>query len=123
MSEESKLLFETDDPRGYHISLSSDQYYNHIISTVDHNAHTEFTPDEIRASVENPEVIWQSERIPSSDLYFGRTSATYPNMFIRTAVAMNEQEKTGEVMTAHLSKRISGGKEGGIKYVSYKSKL
>lgn len=123
MPGNKEFLFETDDPRGYRISLSSDRYYNHIISTVDHNAHTEFTPDEIRACVERPDVIWQSESIPTSDLYFGKTSATYPQLFLRTAVAVNNQAKTGEVMTAHLTKKISGGKDGGMRYVSYKSKL
>lgn len=121
MSEENKLLFETDDPRGYHIVLSSDQYYNHIISTIDHNAHTEFTPDEIKECVEEPDVIYQSERIPSSDLYFGKSSATYPELFLRTAVAIDPEDKTGEVMTAHLTKKLSGGKD--LRYVNYKSKL
>ena len=121
MSEDKKILFETDDPRGYHVSLSSDQYYNHIVSSVDHNAHNEFTPDEIRECIEKPEVIYQSESVPTSDLYFGRTSVTYPNLFLRTAVAINEQEKTGEVRTAHLSKKLSGGKD--LRYVNYKSKL
>lgn len=121
MSDENKLLFDTIDPRGYRITLSSHQYQNHIISTVDHNAHNEFTPDEIKECVENPEIIYQSESVPTSDLYFGRSSITYPNLFLRTAVAMDETEKTGEVVTAHLTKKLSGGK--GLKYVNYKSEL
>lgn len=121
MADENERLFDVTDPRGYRVTLSSYQYQNHIISAVDHNAHNEFTPDEIKECVEKPDIIYQSESVPSSDLYFGKSSATYPNLFLRTAVAMNEAEQTGVVVTAHLTKRISGGKE--LKYVNYKSKL
>ena len=121
MADENKLLFDVTDPRGYRVTLSNDQYQNHIISMVDHNAHNEFTPDEIQECVERPEIIYQSENIPTRDLYFGRSSVTYPDMFLRTVVAMDETEKTGEVVTAHLTKRLSGGKE--LKYVNYKSEL
>lgn len=123
MPKDEEILFKTEDPRGYQISLSREQYYNHIISSEDHNAHTEFTPDEIKDCIESPQIIWQSKRIPTSDLYFGKTSATYPNLFLRTAVAINEENRTGDVTTAHLTKSISGGKDGGIKHVGYKSKL
>ena len=121
MSGTERLLFDTTDPRGYRIILSSERYNNHIISSVDHNAHNEFTPEEIRACIEEPEVIYQSKNLPSSDLYFGRTSVRYPTLFLRTAVAIDEETKTGEVATAHLSKKISGGE--GLKYVNYRSKL
>ncbi len=123
MAEERDLLFKAEDPRGYSITLSSDQYYNHIVSSVDHNAHTEFTPEEIRKCIEEPQVIVESKSVPSRDLYFGRTSAAFPQLFLRTAVEIDDDMKTGEVVTAHLSKSLSGGKDGGIKYVSYRSKL
>lgn len=121
MPDENKLLFETCDPRGYRISLSSDQYYNHIVSSDDHNAHNEFTPDEIKDCIERPDVIYQSESVPSRDLYFGKSSVTYPSLFLRTAVAIDTQEKSGEVVTAHLTKKMSGGKD--LRYVHYQSKL
>lgn len=121
MSNTQKFLFDTTDPRGYRVVLSSEQYNNHILSSVDHNPHNEFTPEEIKECIEQPEIIYQSESVPSRDLYFGRTSNTYPNLFLKTVVAMDEEMKTGEVVTAHLSKDLSRGKE--LKYVNYRSKL
>lgn len=123
MAERDDLLFETEDIRGYSVSLLKSQYYNHIISTVDHNAHTEFTPAEIKACVETPEVIWQSNANPSRDLYYGKKSRSYPNLYLRTVVEVDNEAKKGEVVTAHLAKNLSGGKDGGIRYVSFKSKL
>ena len=121
MPDENKLLFEATDPRGYRITLSSHQYYDHIVSSEGHDAHNEFTPDEIKECIEHPNVIYQSESVAARDLYFGKSSATYPHLFLRTAVSVDDQERTGEVVTAHLTKRLSGGKE--LKYVNYKSEL
>lgn len=123
MSEKNGLLFSTKDPRGYSVSLSKSQYYDHIISTVDHNAHTEFTPDEIKSCIEEPEVIWQSSSVSSRDLYFGQKSKAYPTLYLRTAVEVDDEAKTGEVVTAHLTKKLAGGKDDGLKYVNHKSKL
>lgn len=121
MSENEKCLFEIKDSRGYSISLSKDQYSNHITSSVDHNAHDEFTPDEIKECVVHPDVIYQSESVPDRDLYYGKSSAAYPQMFLRTVVAVDDKQKTGEVVTAYLTKHLSGGKE--LRYVNYKSEL
>lgn len=96
---------------------------NHIASPVCHNAHTEFTPDEIKECVEKPEVIRQSESVSERDPYFGKTSATYPELYLRTVVSTDDDLKTGEVTTARLTKSLSGGKDDGLRYVSYKSKL
>jgi len=123
MPKNEDILFETEDPRGYRISLSSNQYYNHIISTVDHTAHNEFTPEEIKECVEQPVSIWQSEQMDSRDLYFAKTSAAYPKLYLQTVVQIDVPEQSGEVVTAYLSKRMSGGKDGGMRYVNYKSKL
>ena len=101
--------------------LSSEQYYDHIISSVNHSPHDEFTPDEIKECVENPSVIYQSESVLSRDLYYGKTSAAYPHLFLQTVVEIDTQEKAGEVVTAHLTKDLSGGKD--LRYVNYKSKL
>ena len=121
MSENEKRLFETKDPRGYCISLSSNQYYNHILSPVDHTPHNEFSPEEIKDCIEDPDLVYQSESVPDRDLYYGKSSATYPGLYLKTVVAVDDQEKTGEVVTAHLTKHLSGGKE--LKYVNCKSKL
>ncbi len=123
MSKEDKLLFQTQDPRAYTISLSSSQYYNHIISSDNHISHNEFTPDEIKSCVEEPDMICQSENGDSRDLYFGKSSATYPRLYLKTVVSVNDNDKTGDVVTAYLTKNPSGGKDGGLKYVNVKSKL
>ena len=123
MPKGGELLFETSDPRGYRISLSSDQYYNHIVSTDGHQAHNEFTPIEIKDCVEDPDMICESESVASRDLYFGKKSATYPSLYLRTVVEVDNDEKSGEVVTAHLTKNPTGGKDGGLRYVNFKSKL
>lgn len=52
------VLFEAVDPLGRKITLSSNRYYGHIISSdMNHRAHPEFTPDEIKCSIESPDVI------------------------------------------------------------------
>lgn len=112
------LLFTTTDPRGYTVSLSSQQYYDHIVSTEDHQAHTEFEPAEIKECVEKPDVIYQSNSVPTSDLYYGKTSVQYPYLYLRTVVSMDHEEKKGEVVTAYLSKHMTGG--GKLRYVKPK---
>lgn len=123
MPKDEELLFETYDPRSYRISLSRDQYYNHIVSSDGHQAHNEFTPDEIKYCVEDPDVIWQSASVLSRDLYFGKKSAAFPALYIKTVVEIDDQEKSGEVVTAHLTKKPNGGKDGGLRYVNIKSEL
>lgn len=117
----SCYLFVTKDPREYTVSLSSEQYYNHIVSTDNHQAHAEFVPDEIKACIESPDTIYQSSSSSSRDVYFGKTSSRYPMLNLQTVVSVNDSEKTGEVVTAYLTKHYSGVKDGGLKYV--KSKL
>lgn len=123
MTEKAELLFETNDVRGYTVSLSRSQYYNHIVSTVNHSPHSEFTPDEIKDCVEDPDEIVQSESVSSRDLYFGKKSAQFPSLYLKTVVAVDDEAKKGEVVTAHLTKHLSGGKDGGIRYVRSISKL
>ena len=123
MRNNEQLLFDVNDPRGYRVVLSKSQYENHIISSDGHQAHNEFTPTEIKACIESPEIIYQSSSVQSRDLYFGRKSASYPGMYIKTVVEMDEQEKSGEVVTAHLTKKLNGGKDDGLRYVSAKFEL
>lgn len=123
MSKEDNILFTTSDPRGYTISLSNDQYVNHIISPKDHIAHNEFTPGEIKDCIEKPAMICQSANISTSDLYFAKTSARFPALFLETVVDIDDESKSGDVVTAYLKKEPKGGKDGGLKYVNYKSQL
>lgn len=68
-------------------------------------------------------MICQSDSVSSRDLYFGKKSTTYPALYLRTVVEVDDGEKTGEVVTAHLTKNPTGGKDGGLRYVNIKSKL
>lgn len=120
---EDDLLFDTVDPRGYRVVLSSDRYYGHIISSdAGHNAHTEFTPDEIKEAIETPITIWEGLQ-PDSDVYFAKTASQYPALYMK--VAVSTYSDCGDVMSAFLSKEMNGGikKEGGLKYVCYNNGL
>ncbi len=121
-NEIDTVLFEAKDPFGRTITLSSNRYYGHIISSdMNHQAHPEFTPDEIKKTIESPEVIYKSSFL-DSDVYFGKTSALHPKLYLKVPVAIYDNDKTGEVQTAFLSKHISGNiDERGLKYV--KSRL
>ena len=124
MSEEKeKLLFVATNPFGYKIVLASDRYYKHIISSDNnHQAHPEFTPSEIKQALEDPQVIYESDR-PDMDVYFSRSCLQYPRMFLK--VAVENYKDCGNVSTAFLTPEIDGGikVEGGLKYAKYKSIL
>lgn len=116
------FLFEAKDPLGRRVFLSSNRYYDHILSS-DHNhqAHPEFTPDEVKQTIEEPVAIYPSTRL-NTDVYFGKTCVQYPNLFIKVPVVLYENETYGEVSTAYLSPHIAGGidDEKGPKYVKPK---
>lgn len=118
MNDTDDKLFCVKDPRGKIVSLSKNRYYTHIISNDDqHQAHPEFTPNEIQQTIETPDVIYGSS-FPDSDVYFKKGCIQYPSLFIKVAVSMYDNEETGEVSTAFLSRHISGNNdEGSLKYV------
>ena len=118
MNDTDDKLFCVKDPRGKIVSLSKNRYYTHIISNDDqHQAHPEFTPNEIQQPIETPDVIYGSS-FPDSDVYFKKGCIQYPSLFIKVAVSMYDNEETGEVSTAFLSRHISGNiDEGSLKYV------
>lgn len=111
------ILFSAKDPLNRDIILSSNRYYDHIISSDNgHQAHPEFTPEEIKEVIEKPDVIYESKR-PNTDVFFGRTCPQYPSLYLKVPVVIYS-DNTGEVSTAFLSKSISGNiNEGGLKYV------
>lgn len=114
---EDKDSYDVVDPRGYVVSLSSHTYEKHII---EESGHAELTPPEIMETVKSPVVIYQSSRDESVDVYFGKSSQLYPPLYVKAAVEIDEESKTGKVKTAFLSKHISGGiKEGELKYVNF----
>lgn len=111
------ILFSAKDPLNRSIILSSNRYYGHIISSDNgHQAHPEFTPEEIKKAIEEPDVVYESIR-PNTDVFFGKTCTQYPSLYLKVPVILYS-DNTGEVSTAFLSKHISGNiNEGGLKYV------
>ena len=122
--EHEELLFTATDPNGYKVVLSSAQYYGHIISSdKNHQAHPEFTPEEMKETIEDPIFIYEGNR-PNNDVYISKKCAQYPYMYLK--VAVTTYDDCGDVRTAHLDDSIIGGinvKEGGLKYANYKSGL
>lgn len=117
MAKENDILFEAVDPLNRKIVLSTNTYYGHIISSDEnHQAHPEFTPDEIKEAIESPDVIYRS-LIPNCVVYFGKTSTLYPWFYLKVPTSIYE-DGSGEVRTAFLSKHISGNiDERGLVYV------
>lgn len=117
-----KALFVANSPLGYSVTLSTGTYYNHIISPEDgHTPHTEFSPDDIKQTIEEPLTVYEGTR-SNTDVYFSKAVTTYPSLSLKVPVLVSPEG--GEVITAFLQKSISGGiKDGGIKYVSRSNKL
>ena len=64
------------------------------------------------------EDVFSGWSLQDSDVYFKKGCIQYPSLFIKVAVSMYDNEETGEVSTAFLSRHISGNiDEGSLKYV------
>ena len=109
------------DPRGYTVSLSYKRYEEHIVAE---SGHIDVPIGDIMNTVEDPLVIYESSR-PRRDVYFGGHSTIHPKCFVKVAVEINNKEKSGEVVTSFLTKKIGGGinETKGPKYVGFSNKL
>lgn len=110
------------DPRGYTVVLSQDRYDQHIIGESGHN---EVLIQDIMGAVENPQLIYGSCQYTTRDIYFAKTSSTYPLLYVKVPVNIDEEKKEGTVVTAFLVKTVKGGidEENGPKYINYHNKL
>lgn len=110
------------DPRGYIVSLSKSRYENHIVSE---SGHTDVPVGDIIKAVEEPVVIFESSQTSKRDVYFGKCSSVHPTLYVKVPVQVNQAKQSGEVVTAFLSKKVSGGinETKGPKYVGYSNKL
>lgn len=110
------------DPRGYTVSLSHKRYKEHIIAE---SGHIDVPIGDIMNTVEAPLAIYESSKFPKRDVYFGGCSTIHPNRFVKVAVEINNQEKSGEVVTSFLTRKIGGGinETKGPKYVGFSNKL
>ncbi len=122
-NEKEKLLFTTTDPHKYQVVLSSERYEHITGSENGHQAHCEFTPDELRQTIEDPIFIYKGNR-PNNDVYISRKCSKYPYLYLK--VGVSTYNNCGDVRTAYLDKTITGGiseEEGSLKYANYKSEL
>ena len=120
---DTDVLIKAVDPKGYPIILTSERYYGHILSSdSNHQAHPEFTPEEVKATIENPILIYEGKE-PDSDVYLSKSCSQYPRLNL--LVAVSTYIDCGDVRTAHLAKDMfDGAKKGGVvKYANYKSVL
>lgn len=117
-----ETLFSVKDPRGYVVSLSKERYDSHIIGE---SGHVDVPHQDIRSAVEKPYVIYNSARFEGRQLYFAKCSSVHPPLYVKVAAEMNEPQKTGEVVTAFLSKKVGGGidEEKGPIYIGYSNQL
>ena len=119
---ESGKIFCELSPLEYKVTLSSDRYEKHIVGE---SGHIDVLPEDIQKAIRSPGVIYQSSSFPSRDVYFAKTSSVHPPLFVKVAVEVNVENKSGEVVTAFLADGIKGGidKEAGPKYVGFSNKL
>lgn len=111
-------MFITTDPLNRKVNCSSDTWIEHIVS-----GHVIMNDniDTVKSTIENPEVIFQSNQTPIRDVYFSKTESTYSPLFTKVVVEFNSSNDTGEVISAWPQKDISGGIDSGvIKYVDIK---
>ena len=119
---DNDVLFEAVDPNKYPIVLTSERYRHIISNDSNHQAHPEFTPEEIKATIENPILIYEGKE-RDSDVYASKSCSQYP--YLNLLVAVATYTSGGDIRTAHLAKDIfDGAKKGGaIKYANYKPGL
>ncbi|KXG78306.1 hypothetical protein [Thermotalea metallivorans] len=112
-------MFTTTDPRGYIISCSTERFNEHIVSG---HVIMRDNLNAIKSTIEEPEVIYKSSQSPIRDVYFSKVpTSSYPKMYTKVVVQIDDGNMTGEVVSAWPQKDISGGIDsGGIVYVKNK---
>lgn len=114
-------LFTEKDPFDNAIALSTERYNQHIIQE---SGHTDVYPDDIKSAISSPVVIYQSSQRPSRNVYFAETAGR-PPLYTKVTAEIDKSTKTGAVVTAFTTKKISGGinEERGPLYVARNNKL
>ena len=72
----------------------------------------------------SPELIYKSDHQDNRCVYFAHCVAEYPKMYLETVTEEDAYDE-GHVVTAHLTKKISGvdESEGGLLYVGITNRL
>lgn len=116
----NELLFTAHSPVDNIVTLFKDTYYGHIISSEEgHSPHDEFSPDDIKTSIEKPMVVYNGTR-PDTHVYFAQCVQQFPKMYLKTVVDV--YPNSGDVRTAHLAKDTKHGVKEVI-YVDVNNKL
>lgn len=126
---EGEVIFTTYDPLNRQIILKSDTWSNHI------SKHSEVTPDDIRANVEQPVYILKNVKPVedgSAKLMVDETRQDYIGLYknsqtqrlyiMKTIVEFISEDK-GEIVTNYILRRANEIRlDGGVVYDMYKSK-
>lgn len=106
-----QLVFDTTDRYGKRIFLEQERYDIHITGPI---GHVELLGHElaIQDTIENPDIILQSVKLPSRWLYIAKsTKAKYKNTPIKTVVD-HVNTSYGFVVTSLFQRDIDPMKEG-----------
>lgn len=99
------LVFKTKDPEGREVSLQKDVWENHICS-----GHPEVRQDSVQKTIENPNIISESEKHISSYVY-SNNSITKSQLYVNVIVRFTDKgRKKGDVRTSYVSSKLPKGK-------------
>lgn len=112
-------MFTTTDPLNRKIICTSDTWNNHIVKG---HVIMQNNINAVKETIEKPEVIYKSNQSPVRNVYFSKVpSSTFPKLYTKVVVEIDEASNTGEVVSAWPQKSISGGIDPrGIIYVKNK---
>jgi hypothetical protein len=102
------LFSNIEDKRGYKISCTKDQWYNHIL-----NRHPNMTgfEQEIIEAIKNPDLpIFKDSGYNDRNIYYSiykKIQGT--NFYIKVIVQINEEELSGTVVTAFKTFNVKPG--------------
>lgn len=112
MSDE-KNVWNATDPLGRKVKLSAKRM-KHV-----RDGHPEMTGAEsaMKSTVEDPNVIYTSNSVPTCDVYFKMGAhSDYPSLYVK--VVVQHEVEPGQVLTSHLDDELGGIDPGGMKYVN-----
>lgn len=105
-------IFSTKDIYNRSISLTNEQYNNHIVS-----GHSEMKsdPKSIEKTVEDPTYIFEDSSHPLRNVYYGFGKHKDYNKLYVTAIVHFSSRREGEVITSYLTSEIKES-WGNLKY-------
>jgi hypothetical protein len=98
----SDIIFEVDSPRGYGVVLSRERWI-HIVSG--HGSVLKDSIEEIKVTVSNPNVIFESKTPRGREVYIGESST--PMKYTRVIVYPPDKLSSKGIILLHLRQRQS----------------